>query len=76
MRAKHFLSYHMFHSHLLVIFDKLLYRKSEPKLPDSMDDESLANALSDYKYFVEKITTIREELQKRGTINYAQVELR
>ena len=47
----------MFHSHLLVIFDKLLYRKSEPKLPDSMDDESLANAFSDY--FIEKITTIR-----------------
>ena len=39
-------------------------------------DESLANAFSDYKYFVEKITTIREELQKRGTTNYAQVELR
>ena len=33
----------MFHSHFLVIFDNLLYRKSEPKLPDSMDDESLAN---------------------------------
>ena len=51
----------MFHSHLLAIFDKLLYRKSEPKLPDSMDDESLANAFSDY--FIEKIATIREELQ-------------
>ena len=30
---------------LFSIFDKLLHRKSEPKLPDSMDDESLANAL-------------------------------
>ena len=28
-----------------LFFDKLLHRKSEPKLPDSMDDESLANAL-------------------------------
>ena len=59
---------------LFYIFDKLLHCKSEPKLPDSMDDESLANAFADY--FIEKITTIREELQeKRGTTNHAQVEL-
>ena len=39
-----------------------------------MDDESLANAFADY--LIEKITTIREELQeKRGTTNHAQVEL-
>ena len=51
---------------LFSIFDKLLHRKSELKLPDSMDDESLANAFADY--FIAKITTIREELQeKRGT---------
>ena len=48
---------------LFSIFDKLLHRKSEPKLPDSMDDESLANAFADY--FIEKITTIREELQRK-----------
>ena len=59
---------------LFSIFDKLLHGKSEPKLPDSMDDESLANAFADY--FIEKITTIREELlQKRGTKYHAQVEL-
>ena len=56
------------------IFHKLLYRKSEPKLPDSMDDESLANVFAGY--FIEKITTIREEFQeKTGTTNHAQVEL-
>ena len=60
--------------HLFSIFDELLHRKSEPKVPDSMYDESLANAFADY--FIEKITTIREELQeKRGTRNHAQVEL-
>ena len=59
---------------LFSIFDKLLHGKSEPKLPDSMDDESLANAFADY--FIEKITTIREELlEKRGTTYHAQVEL-
>lgn len=48
---------------LFSIFDKLLHRKSEPKPPYSMDDESLANAFADY--FIEKITTIREELQRK-----------
>ena len=43
-----------------LFFYKLLHRKSEPKPPYSMDDESLANAFADY--FIEKITTIREEL--------------
>ena len=59
---------------LFSIFDKLLHRNSYLKLPDSMDDEFLANAFADY--FTEKIITIREELQnKRGTTNHAQVEL-
>lgn len=50
---------------LFSVFDKLLHRKTEPKLPDSVADESLANAFGDY--FIEKVTTIREELQeKRG----------
>ena len=51
---------------LFSIFDKLLHRKSEPKLPDSMDDQSLANAFRDY--FIEKITTIREELQEKEVL--------
>ena len=59
---------------LFSIFDKLLHRNSDLKLPDSMDDEFLANAFADY--FTEKINTIREGLQsKRGTTNHAQVEL-
>ena len=49
--------------HLFSIFYKLLHRKSEPKPPYSMDDESLANAFADY--FIEEITTIREELQRK-----------
>ena len=60
---------------LFSIFDKLLHRNSDLKLPDSMDDEFLANEFADY--FTEKIITIREELQnKRGTTIHAQVELR
>ena len=56
------------------IFDKLLHRNSGLKLPDSMDDEFLANEFADY--FTEKTITIREELQnKRGTTIHAQVEL-
>ena len=51
---------------LFSIFDKLLHRKSEPKLPDSMDDQSLANTFRDY--FIEKITTIREELQEKEVL--------
>ena len=48
---------------LFSIFDKLL-----------LHDESLENAFADY--FIEKITTIRVELQeKRDTTNHAQVEL-
>ena len=59
---------------LFFIFDKLLHRNSDLKLPDSMDDEFLANEFADY--FTEKIITIREELQnKRGTTIHAQVEL-
>ena len=46
--------------------DKLLHRKREPKPPDSMDDESLANAFAGY--FIEKITTIREELQEKRVL--------
>lgn len=42
---------------LFSIFDKLLHRNSDLKLPDSMDDEFLANAFNDY--FTEKIITIR-----------------
>ncbi|XP_068749335.1 uncharacterized protein [Montipora capricornis] len=50
---------------LFSIFDKLLHRNSDLKLPDSMDDEFLANAFADY--FTEKIITIREELQNKTT---------
>ena len=46
-----------------LFFYKLLHRKSEPKPPYSMDDESLTNAFAEY--FIEKITTIREELQRK-----------
>ena len=46
---------------LFSVFDKLLHRKTEPKLPDSVDDESLANAFA-----------LQE---KRDTIDHAQVEL-
>ena len=59
---------------LFFIFDKLLHRNSDLKLPDSMDDKFLANEFADY--FTEKIITIREELQnKRATTIRAQVEL-
>ena len=59
---------------LFSIFDKLLHGNSDLILPDSMDDEFLANVFADY--FTEKIIIIRKELQnKRGTTIYAQVEL-
>ena len=59
---------------LFSIFYKLLHRKSEPKPPYSMDDESLANVFADY--FIEKITTIREELQRKKVYSiHSQVEL-
>ena len=32
--------------HLFSIFDKLLHRKSEPKLPDSVDDEAYSGTLT------------------------------
>ena len=59
---------------LLSVFDKLFRRKTEPKLADSVVDGSLARAFADC--FIEKITTIREELQeKSGTTDHTQVEL-
>ena len=60
---------------LFSIFDKLLHRNCDLKLPGSVDEEFLANEFPDY--FTEKVITIREELQnKRGTTIHAQVELR
>ena len=53
---------------LFSIFDKLLHRNSDLKLPGSVDDEFLANEFPDY--FTEKVITIREELQnERGYYN-------
>ena len=49
---------------LFSIFDKLLHRKSEPKLPDSMDDESLANAFADY--FIERSPQYVKSYRKKG----------
>ena len=42
-------------------FDKLFYRKAENRLPQSDDNESLANTFADF--FIDKISNIREELQ-------------
>ena len=49
---------------LFSIFDKLLHRKSEPKLPDSMADESLANAFADY--FIERSPQYVKSYRKKG----------
>ena len=46
---------------LFSTFDKLLHRKAENRLPQSDDNESLANAFADF--FTNKILNVREELQ-------------
>ena len=51
---------------LFSIFDKLLHRKSEPKLPDSMADESLANAFADY--FIERSPQYAKSCRKKGVL--------